>query len=99
ENLDVLYVIGVDVDHAVWRRGPLELSSDILAANSGTAGVDRIEVGRRKRIVGDRNTVDNEEWLDVTVQGAETSDLDARIGARVPRGLRDLDVWRLSSEC
>ena len=87
QNLHVLDVIGVDVDHAVRRRGALELAAHILAANSCPAGIDRIEVRRRERVVSDRNTVDDEQWLDVPVQRAKTSNLNARISTGISRRL------------
>ena len=98
QNLHVLDVIGVDVDHAVRRRCSLELTAYILAADSGSARIDRIEVRRGERVVSDRNTVDDEERLDVPVQRAKTSNLNARISTGISRRLRDLDVRRFPGE-
>ena len=98
QDLDVLYVIGVDVDHPVWRRGAFELSAHILTANPCPAGIDRIEVRRREGVVGDGNSVDDEERLDVAVKRAKSSNLDARIGTGIPSCLRDKDVRRLARQ-
>src|SRR6267143_6968939 len=61
QDLDVLDVVGVDVDHAVGRGSSFALTPVVLSTDASAACVDRIEVRRRKRVVRHGNAVNDEK--------------------------------------
>ena len=77
QNLDVLDVLRVDVDHSVRGRCALELTAVVLTAYSAAAGIDRVEVGRRERVVRNGDAVDDEKRLYAATESTEPTNLDA----------------------
>ncbi len=95
ENLDILDVVGIHVDHAVRGGRALELAAVVLAAHAAAARVDRIEVRRRDGRVVDRNAVDDEQRLRLAVERAQAADLNLRRRTRISGLLAHDDVGRL----